>query len=62
MPPMGEQLATLELTERGGRTSLKLTVQYPSREAREVALASGMDKGLGAGYDRLDEVLAAAAA
>jgi uncharacterized protein YndB with AHSA1/START domain len=62
MPPMGEQLATLVLAERAGKTSLTLTVLYPSKEARDGALAHGMDRGLAAGYDRLDEVLAGVAA
>lgn len=60
-PAMGEQVATLVLTEQGEKTSLTLTVLYPSREARDGALAGGMDKGLGAGYDRLDAILAGAA-
>jgi hypothetical protein len=54
---MGEQLATLVLTDRGETTALTLTVLYPSREARDGALASGMERGLGAGYERLDEIL-----
>jgi uncharacterized protein YndB with AHSA1/START domain len=57
VPAMGEQLATLILTERGEKTTLTLTVLYPSKEARDGALAGGMDKGLAAGYDRLDEIL-----
>jgi uncharacterized protein YndB with AHSA1/START domain len=57
-PQAGEQLCTLVLTEEGGKTYLTLTVLYPSKEARDGALASGMDKGLGAGYDRLDDILA----
>jgi uncharacterized protein YndB with AHSA1/START domain len=56
-PQMGEQLATLVLTDKGDKTTLTLTVLYPSREARDGALAGGMDKGLAAGYDRLDEIL-----
>jgi uncharacterized protein YndB with AHSA1/START domain len=58
---MGEQVATLALTEQGGRTLLTLTVLYPSKEARDGAIASGMEKGVAAGYDRLDEMLASGA-
>jgi uncharacterized protein YndB with AHSA1/START domain len=54
----GEQLATLVLAEQGGRTTLTLTVLYPSKEARDGAIASGMEHGLSAGYDRLDELFA----
>jgi uncharacterized protein YndB with AHSA1/START domain len=55
----GEQLATLVLTEDAGKTYLTLTVLYPSKEARDGAIASGMERGVSAGYDRLDEILAA---
>jgi len=58
-PQAGEQLGTLVLTERGGLTTLTLTVLYPSKEARDGAVASGMERGLAAGYDRLDEILGA---
>src|SRR5262245_22698927 len=51
-PQSGEQLATLVLTEKGGKTLLTLTVSYPSKEARDGAIASGMDRGIAAGYDR----------
>jgi uncharacterized protein YndB with AHSA1/START domain len=57
-PRAGEQLATLVLTEQGGRTTLTLTVHYPSKEARDAAIVGGMNKGLAEGYDRLDEVFA----
>ena len=55
----GEQLATLVLTEQDGRTTLTLTVLYPSKEARDATLASGMEHGVAASYDRLAELLAA---
>lgn len=55
----GEQVATLVLTEQRKKTMLTLTVVYPSKEARDAAIASGMERGLSAGYDRLDELLAA---
>lgn len=54
----GEQLATLVLTEKGNRTLLTITVLYPSKEARDGMLASGMDQGMEAGYQRLDALLA----
>lgn len=55
----GEQLGTLILTEKDGKTTLTLTVLYPSKEARDATIASGMEHGVAAGYDRLDELLAA---
>lgn len=57
-PHMAEQLATLELTETAGRTHLTLTVAYTTKQARDAALASGMEHGVSAGYDRLDHLLA----
>jgi uncharacterized protein YndB with AHSA1/START domain len=58
-PQAGEQLATLALSEKDGRTTLTITVLYPSKEARDGVLASGMEHGMAAGYDRLEELLAA---
>jgi uncharacterized protein YndB with AHSA1/START domain len=57
-PQAGEQLATLVLTEQGGKTLLTLTLLYPSKEARDGTIASGMEKGVSASYERLDELLA----
>ncbi len=54
----GESLGTLVLDEQGGRTTLTSTVLYPSKEARDAVLASGMEHGVAAGYDRLAELLA----
>ncbi len=56
-PQSGEQVCTLTLSEQGASTLLKLVVAYPSKEARDGALASGMDQGMRAGYDRLEELL-----
>jgi len=53
----GEQLATLVLAEEDNKTCLTLTILYPSTEARDGTLASGMEHGVGAGYDRLDAIL-----
>lgn len=52
-----ETLNTLVLTEEDGRTTMTCTVLYPSREARDAALGTGMKEGWSAGYDRLDEYL-----
>lgn len=56
-PQAGEQIGTLTLTEHGGKTTLTITVLYPSKEARDGAIASGMEHGVAAGYDRLDHIL-----
>lgn len=57
----GEQLATMVFTEVAGRTTMTLTLVYPTKEARDATLASGMEHGLAAGYDRVDAILAAGA-
>jgi len=54
----GEALNTLVLVESAGRTTLTQTMRYESREARDAVLKSGMEKGVTASYDRLDDVLA----
>jgi uncharacterized protein YndB with AHSA1/START domain len=59
--PIGELLATVVLTEREGRTALRMTLLFASKEARDGALKSGMERGVAAGYDQLDNVLAAMA-
>ena len=58
MPPMAEQVATLELTENAGGTLLMLTVEFPSKQARDAAVASGMKEGVSAGHDRLAALIA----
>jgi uncharacterized protein YndB with AHSA1/START domain len=60
-PQAGEQVCTLVLTEQGGKTALSLTVLYPSKEARDATIASGMERGVAASYDRLEEILATSA-
>jgi uncharacterized protein YndB with AHSA1/START domain len=53
----GETRNTLVFTEEDGRTTATLTVLYPSPEARDGALASGMTDGMTEGYERLDALL-----
>jgi len=57
----GETLGTALFVEHGGKTTLTITVLYSSREARDAALKSGMEQGVAASYDRLDELLASIA-
>jgi uncharacterized protein YndB with AHSA1/START domain len=54
----GEALATAVLTEQAGKTTLTTTVLAPSKEARDAVIASGMEHGVAASYDRLAVVLA----
>lgn len=56
-PEWPETVNTLVLTEAGGRTTMTLTITYPSKEAREAALQTGMKDGMEKSFDRLDEVV-----
>jgi uncharacterized protein YndB with AHSA1/START domain len=51
-------IGTLTLEEGDGRTRLSIHEVYPSVEARDAAMASGMEYGVNEGYERLDELLA----
>jgi uncharacterized protein YndB with AHSA1/START domain len=48
---------TLILSERDGKTTMSLTILYPSKEARDAALGTGMNEGVAESYDRLAEYL-----
>lgn len=48
---------TLTLAEAGGRTTLTISMVFPSKEIRDMAVQSGMTDGMAQGYDRLDAVL-----
>ena len=52
-----ETLNTLVLDEEDGRTTITSTILYPSKEARDAALATGMKDGASTSYDRLAEYL-----
>jgi uncharacterized protein YndB with AHSA1/START domain len=54
----GEALITAVLIEQGGRTTLRTTLRYESKEAREAVLKTPMEHGLAESYDRLAELLA----
>ena len=53
----GEAVGTLVLVEQSGKTTVTQTVLYASAETRDAVLKSGMDKGVAASYDRLEEML-----
>ena len=52
-----ETLNTLVLTEENGKTTITSTILYPSKEARDAALATGMKDGASMSFDRLAEYL-----
>jgi uncharacterized protein YndB with AHSA1/START domain len=54
----GEALTTTALAEHGGRTTVTITILYISKEARDGVLNSGVERGVAASYDHLEEILA----
>lgn len=56
-PEWPETVNTLVLTESGGQTTITLTIRYPSREARDAALGTGMKTGTDQSFARLDGLL-----
>ena len=56
--PWPETLHTLVLSEQDGRTTMTSTSLYPSTEARDAALGTGMADGAGMSFDRLAAHLA----
>jgi uncharacterized protein YndB with AHSA1/START domain len=53
----GELIETLTFEEHNGQTTLFIVEECGSKEARDAVLASGMEEGLHASYDRLQELL-----
>jgi uncharacterized protein YndB with AHSA1/START domain len=53
-----ETINTLTLVERDGRTTVTQTILYPSKEARDAALGTGMADGASQSLDRLETLLA----
>lgn len=54
----GEALDTTVFVEEGDTTRITITVLYESMEARNTARRSGMERGMAASYDRVEELLA----
>jgi uncharacterized protein YndB with AHSA1/START domain len=50
-----ETINTVTLSEEDGKTTITQTVLYPSREARDAALETGMKDGVSLSFDRLAE-------
>jgi uncharacterized protein YndB with AHSA1/START domain len=56
-PEWPETVNTTVFTESEGRTTITLTIAYPSKEARDAAIQTGMKGGMDQSYDRLDVLL-----
>ena len=57
-PEWPETLNTLVFTEENGKTRMTLTILYPSKEARDAAIKTGMSDGASQSFDRLESYLA----
>lgn len=53
-----ETVNTMDLTEDGGQTTITITMSYPSKEARDAALKTGMKEGSDQSFVKLDALLA----
>lgn len=58
MSEVGNVIVTATFEERAGKTRLTLHQLFPSKEALEGALASGMERGMRVTLDQLDALVA----
>jgi uncharacterized protein YndB with AHSA1/START domain len=52
-----ETLNTIVFSEKNGKTTMTITILYPSKEARDAAVQTGMTKGMSMSFDRLASYL-----
>ena len=57
MADAGELIATVTFDEHDGKTHMVSHELYPSKEAREAALGSGMEHGMRETMDQLDDLV-----
>jgi uncharacterized protein YndB with AHSA1/START domain len=55
--PDGVSVVTSDFTDEGGKTRLTVTVRYSSLEVRDMVMGSGMARGAGISYDRLEDLV-----
>src|SRR6185436_3451842 len=53
----GEGLNATAFEQKGDVTRVSLVISYESKAARDTAARSGMERGMAAGYDRLEGLL-----
>ena len=56
-PEFPETLNTVTFTESNDMTTITTTITYPSKDARDAALETGMRDGLDVSYARFDNLL-----
>ena len=54
---IGKLVETHEFAEKDNVTTMRITQAYDSKEARDGAIASGMDQGMEACYERLEAMI-----
>jgi len=59
--PIGSLLETHEFAEKNGVTAMRITQRYASKDARDGAVASGMEHGMEAGFKQMEAMLAPSA-
>jgi uncharacterized protein YndB with AHSA1/START domain len=52
-------VVTTDLIEESGKTRMNVAIRYPSRDVRDMVIASGMARGAGISYDRLEDLVIA---
>jgi uncharacterized protein YndB with AHSA1/START domain len=55
--PEAVSIVTGDFTDEGSGTRLTVTVDYGSREVRDMVLSTGMAKGAAISYDRLEDLV-----
>ncbi len=56
--PDSVSVVTAVFTEEGGKTRMTAMVRYASLQVRDAVIASGMARGAGISYDRLEDLVA----
>ncbi len=56
-PGWAETINAVAFSETDGKTTVTITVTYPSKEARDAAMATGMTRGMDMSFARADEYL-----
>jgi uncharacterized protein YndB with AHSA1/START domain len=56
--PDAESVVTTVLSEEHGKTRVTVTARYPSIQVRDTVLGTGMERGAGISYDRLEDLVA----
>jgi uncharacterized protein YndB with AHSA1/START domain len=55
----GEAVATTTFVEADGRTTMTMSIQYDSKETRDMVVKTGMEGGVAYSFDQLEQILAA---